>query len=232
MSILLQEQYQHDIEALTPGQRLILAKKVAEHLGNNLKTKKTLVACIRTIDNQYPNIADIKKHLHSTLPEYFVPQEILPVFEIPRQAQGKLDRNNLAHYQWQLLPDSVGNSIDDQEIDYPDFVEPSNDIERSLAQIWCDVLGIGEISVHDEFIEVGGDSLLSIRILSRVKSAGYDVSPEIFFKYSTIYEQANWLNSISTDTKDKEENEASALPAIEQSELDLISSQLDELDED
>ena len=59
-----------------------------------------------------------------------------------------------------------------------------------LASIWSDVLGIDEVGIHDDFFELGGDSLLSIRILARAHKAGLDISPSEFFARPTVAAQA------------------------------------------
>ena len=54
------------------------------------------------------------------------------------------------------------------------YVAPRTDAERKLAEIWQDLLGIAEVGVHDSFFDLGGDSLIGVQVLSRVKKA-FDV---------------------------------------------------------
>ena len=60
-------------------------------------------------------------------------------------------------------------------------VAPRGAVEETLAGIWCEVLGVGDVGVHDDFFELGGDSLVSIRIIARAARAGVHVTPEQFF---------------------------------------------------
>jgi non-ribosomal peptide synthase protein (TIGR01720 family) len=80
------------------------------------------------------------------------------------------------------------------------YIAPTNETEEILAGIWSDVLGVGDISIHDEFIEVGGDSLLSIRILARINKAGLSIATEDFFEYPTIAGQAKAISKASENS--------------------------------
>jgi non-ribosomal peptide synthase protein (TIGR01720 family) len=81
-----------------------------------------------------------------------------------------------------------------------DFVPPSNEIEQTLANIWSEVLGCGDISIHDEFLEVGGDSLFSIRILARINKAGLSIATADFFEFPTIAGQAKAISKASENS--------------------------------
>ena len=67
---------------------------------------------------------------------------------------------------------------------------PVSNAERALHGIWSEVLGVDKIGVHDDFFDLGGDSLLSIRILARAGKANIRLSPQDFFDYPTIAGQA------------------------------------------
>jgi aryl carrier-like protein len=90
-----------------------------------------------------------------------------------------------------------------EDIFIDDFVAPSNDLETTLANIWSEVLGCGENSVNDNFLEVGGDSLLSIRILARINKAGLSIATEDVFEYPTIAEQAKVIKSADNHSYEK-----------------------------
>ena len=117
--------------------------------------------------------------LRERLPDYMVPARIRFVEALPRTAAGKLDRRALAR----AAADDVGP---------PGPVEsvaagtPRNDAERVLAEIWKDVLDTDRIGVHDDFFELGGDSISSIRVISRAKKAGLIIDSSDFFASPTI----------------------------------------------
>ncbi|MDP9989737.1 acyl transferase domain-containing protein/acyl carrier protein [Variovorax boronicumulans] len=71
------------------------------------------------------------------------------------------------------------------------FVAPEGDLEEGLAELWTEALGIAPVGVNDNLFELGGDSLLAIRLLSKVRKAyGVDLAPAAFFKAPTVAELA------------------------------------------
>jgi acyl transferase domain-containing protein/D-arabinose 1-dehydrogenase-like Zn-dependent alcohol dehydrogenase len=67
------------------------------------------------------------------------------------------------------------------------FVMPRSDAERTIAEIWQDLLGITEVGVHDSFFELGGDSLIGVQALSRVKKAfGVQLTASILYEGPTV----------------------------------------------
>ena len=90
-----------------------------------------------------------------------------------------------------------------------DFVAPRDDIERQLVQIWAAVFpDVPQISVTASFFELGGDSILSIRVASRLRAAfNVDLSPRAVFTHSTIAQLATAMPTSST-------TETSIIPII------------------
>jgi acyl carrier protein len=67
------------------------------------------------------------------------------------------------------------------------FVAPESELEQSIAEIWQSLLGMDAVGIHDNLFELGGDSLLGIQLLSRVRSAfGIDMRPADFFRSPTV----------------------------------------------
>ncbi len=123
---------------------------------------------------------DLRQFVRSRMPDYMVPQRFLFLPQMPLTPAGKIDRSALLECE-----DSASNDSAPEEV-----VKPRTDEEKVLAGVWSRVLGIEDISVHDDFFELGGDSLLSIRILAQVGSAGLRISPVDFFAQPTIAGQA------------------------------------------
>jgi polyketide synthase PksJ len=95
------------------------------------------------------------------------------------------------------------------------YVAPSNELEQAVADIWQTVLGIDKVGVHDGFLELGGNSLLGVQIVSRVRETfQLDLPLEAFFKAPTI----------------KELGEAIAQKLIEQSDSEMLTQMLDEIE--
>ena len=106
--------------------------------------------------------------------------------------------------RFEIKPDAVTSSLPQQpdealsyEPSHPrpllakDYVAPRNEIERKVAAIWQALLGIEQLGVHDNFIELGGDSLIAVQILSRLKIAfSVEISLRTLFESPTIAELA------------------------------------------
>ena len=71
-----------------------------------------------------------------------------------------------------------------------EFVEPESEAEKALATVWQDVLGIDRVGAHDNFYELGGDSVLGIQILARARDAGIELTSDQLFQHQTIAELA------------------------------------------
>lgn len=133
-----------------------------------------LVACI-TSSGAPPTAEELNRFLEDRLPEYMIPARYVLLEGFPRNRAGKLDRSAIDPERGSELRQGA-----------PGVVPPRDEIEARLVGIWKEVLGIDEISVHDDFFEIGGDSLLSIRAISRAGRAGIAVSPKTFFDSPTI----------------------------------------------
>ncbi|KAF1033216.1 MAG: Linear gramicidin synthase subunit D [Pseudomonas sp.] len=129
---------------------------------------KQLVAYL-VLENQAP--ADLKAWLLQSLPEYMVPTHLVSLDRLPVTANGKLDRKALP------VPDAAPQQV---------FVAPENELQTSLAAIWGDVLGVGQVGLDDNFFELGGDSIISIQVVSRARQAGIRLSPRDLFQYQSI----------------------------------------------
>ena len=129
---------------------------------------KQLVAYL-VLEDQAP--ADLKAWLLSSLPEYMVPTHMVPLAKLPVTANGKLDRKALP------LPDAAPQQA---------YIAPQNDLQKALAAIWSDVLGVEQVGLDDNFFELGGDSIISIQVVSRARQAGIRLSPRDLFQYQSV----------------------------------------------
>lgn len=73
------------------------------------------------------------------------------------------------------------------------YVEPRSELERSLAQIWCRVLGLQRVGVHDHFLELGGDSILAIQVMAMAREAGLEITSRQMYATPTIASLAEAL---------------------------------------
>ncbi len=123
----------------------------------------------------------LKFALSKRLPPYMVPTTITFLDRIPINANGKTDRSKLPP------PDAVAIENDVYEV-------PNGPFETALAMIWSDVLGVEKPSANANFFELGGNSLLLMRLCGRVRvRLGIDAPFAEFFTNASIRRQAQWL---------------------------------------
>ncbi len=126
---------------------------------------------------------ELRRHARSRLPDYMVPATIMVLDALPLTPAGKVDRN--------ALP------TPDQPETEAGYVAPSTPAERTLAGVWCEVLRIDRVGVHDNFFDVGGDSILSIRVVAQARRAGLLLTPKQLFQYQTVAQQAAVAEPVS-----------------------------------
>lgn len=114
----------------------------------------------------------LKAGLREHLPEYMVPAHLLFLEQLPLTPNGKLDRKALPK------PDAA--------LEQHTYLAPSNDSERQLCEIWQAVLGLEQVGVTDNFFALGGDSIISIQVVSRARQAGLRITPKDLFQYQTV----------------------------------------------
>jgi hypothetical protein len=102
--------------------------------------------------------SELRKHLRSFLPEYMLPQYFIEMEKLPLTPAGKIDRKGLQ------LPVEIHAPVHCRN------KEPETPSELYLARIWSDALGVKTIYVDDTFFNLGGHSLLSVQVISRIKA--------------------------------------------------------------
>ncbi|MGG4404333.1 amino acid adenylation domain-containing protein, partial [Paenibacillus amylolyticus] len=113
----------------------------------------------------------IREDIRQALPDYMIPAYIVPLVQFPITNNGKLDRRS--------LPEPERKAERDK------YVAPRDQTESVLVDIFQEVLGVENISIKDSFFELGGDSIKAIRIVSKMRSAGYLISvPNILSQYT------------------------------------------------
>jgi acyl carrier protein len=117
---------------------------------------KRLVAYLVPEQTPGPTVGEMRRTLANRLPDYMIPATFVTLDALPRLPSGKVDRLGLPKAGMRR-----------PNLDQP-YVGPRTPLEKALVGMWAEVLELGEIGMHDRFLELGGDSLKAIRIVSRV----------------------------------------------------------------
>jgi amino acid adenylation domain-containing protein len=140
---------------------------------------RSLVAYVVPAGAQAPDRRELHAFLRGVLPAYMVPAVYVSLDELPLTPAGKADRRRLAAAQ----PAS----------DAVEFVPPQTPLERTLAALYAQVLGIAQVGIHDNFFDLGGGSIQILEIIVRAQADGIQLTPDAFFEYQTIAELAESL---------------------------------------
>jgi len=143
---------------------------------------KKLVAYVVTANHSSTLRAELQALLAANLPGYMVPSALVLMDSLPLTPNGKVDRSRLP------APDRTT----------PVSATPRNPTERLLAEIWSEVLGPGRIGIEDNFFVLGGNSLLAMRVLSRVR-AGLEVELPLrtVFEHQTLTRLAAAIDQLA-----------------------------------
>jgi amino acid adenylation domain-containing protein len=153
-------------------------------IATDISGDKRLVAYIVPAQNFIPTIIELRNFLKKKLPEYMVPSAFVVIEALLLTPNGKVDRRNLP---------APGNSTN-QTLDKA-YIEPRNPTESTLAKIWTEVLNIERVSIHDNFFDLGGNSLLSITLMEQIhKQFERKLPLSILFLNPTIEGLANTLS--------------------------------------
>jgi amino acid adenylation domain-containing protein/non-ribosomal peptide synthase protein (TIGR01720 family) len=139
---------------------------------------------VAAAEARLPRSAELRVRLGEWLPDYMVPGGFVPVDRLPLTRNGKLDRRALA---------AIEAATEDAE-----YREPVTEAERLVASIWSDVLDVPRVGADANFFDLGGDSISSIRVTSRLRAAfGVELSPRVLFERPTV---AGLAADLSSDT--------------------------------
>jgi amino acid adenylation domain-containing protein len=119
----------------------------------------------------------LRERLARTLPPHMVPDAFVVLARLPQTPNGKVDRA--------ALPAPAAGT------DGAQYLAPRTEAERALERIWCEVLGAGRVGVDQPFLELGGNSLLAMRVLNRVRQAfAVELAPAALLRAGTIAQVA------------------------------------------
>ncbi|WP_176358215.1 non-ribosomal peptide synthetase [Mycobacterium persicum] len=156
-----------------------------------------LVAHIVATQDAAPSVGELRRFLLDQLPAAMVPAIFSVVASLPHTSSGKVDRRALK---------AAG---DQAPITGPEFVAARTPAEKVLTAIWCDVLDLDTVGVHDDFFALGGSSSHSLEVAAKANAANLPLRPESLFVFGTVAELAAEYGKAAQDAPDPEVAETS-----------------------
>ena len=137
--------------------------------------------CAYIVSQSQWTVAELREHLMGTLPEYMVPPLFVHMDKVPLTPNGKVDRKSLP------TPSNLNLAIEK-------YIAPSNNEEKTLSDIWGNVLGLEKVGVMDNFFTLGGDSLKAMQMTYRIhKEFNVEVPLREIFIQSDIKKLAHYI---------------------------------------
>lgn len=128
----------------------------------------------------------LKTALGNTLPDYMIPGLFIFLDVLPLNPNGKIDRK--------ALPSP-------EQFDKSDYEPPADATEMTIAEIWADILGIPQVGLHNNFFDLGGHSLLLIKVKHRLEThLSVSIAIVDLFRYTTVASLAKYLSQGDNNT--------------------------------
>jgi amino acid adenylation domain-containing protein len=137
---------------------------------NLLAEQPRLIAYIVYHSGEDLAASEARRHIRRTLPDYMVPSVFVALDALPLTPNGKVDVR--------ALPDPFKDAVGDRDSYQP----PDPGLEQLIAEIWQELLQVDRVGAEDNFFEIGGNSLLSLRVISAIEArAGCRLQPRLLF---------------------------------------------------
>ena len=153
---------------------------------NNAESDKQLVAFV--VPNASFKKTEIEAYLSAKMPEYMVPRIWVELDQMPLTISGKIDKKSL------VIPDY-------SDLLATPYVAPRTVLETKIATIWKDVLAVKRIGVNDNFFDLGGNSLLSQRLIIAMDTQNVRIPVVKLYQYPTVSGLANYLTKALESTR-------------------------------
>ncbi|MGB2924730.1 MAG: condensation domain-containing protein [Limnothrix sp.] len=162
----------------------LIVKESVVTLAQNQQGKKYLVAYIVGIEEETLNAGRLRQFLKQNLSDYMIPDVFIKLPSLPLIANGELDRLSLPKAD-EITADSSDG-----------FVAPQTLLEEQLADIWSKALRGKKVGRHDDFFELGGNSILAVRVFSEIEKVCKTELPlSILFQTPSIYKLAKAIEN-------------------------------------
>ncbi|SHI56181.1 non-ribosomal peptide synthetase, partial [Pollutimonas bauzanensis] len=129
-----------------------------------------LVGYVTAQAGQVLDTTTLRAHVSAALPDYMVPSGIVVLDALPLSPNGKVDRKALP------APEFASQG----------YEPPQGDVEKALATIWQEVLGVERVGRHDNFFELGGHSMVAIQLLEYIRRCGWKADARYLFSHPRL----------------------------------------------
>ena len=154
--------------------------------------------------------ASVREHLRSSLPYYMIPQHMLPLDSMPQTNNGKID--------YKALPAPQQNTAEAANV-----AVATTGGEKLLVEVWQNVLDSDDISIHDNFFDLGGHSLLVMQVITEVESrTGVKLSPRDFL-IGTVQQMAEQLEGVCPAVEGSDSSPADVAVASASTAADSVN---------
>jgi len=137
--------------------------------------EKALVGYVVPADGIVPSARELRRGLGQVLPDYMIPSTFVLMGSLPTLPNGKVNRHALPPPQPQRPPLSES------------YVAASTDTQMRIARIWAELLVLDDVGINDPFLELGGDSLMASKVMSRMRdSFGVELPLRAIFDTPTV----------------------------------------------
>lgn len=151
-----------------------------------VQVKKEEILCAYIASEKESIVMELKEYLTRHLPDYMVPSHYVILDRLPLTAHGKPDMKALDAYKFQ-----TGAGVE--------YIAPGTDLEIILSDIWRELLNLDKISIHDNFFDLGGNSMLLLKATNKIKEKLSQEVPYVaMFQYTTIHTLAQHIKNVGT----------------------------------
>ncbi|MCP2731317.1 amino acid adenylation domain-containing protein, partial [Symplocastrum sp. BBK-W-15] len=161
-----------------------------------------IAAAVVLRDNSSVTARELQEFVAARVADFKVPARVIFWDEIPKGPTGKLQRIGLAQ--------QLGITSNESAVAFTEFTPASTDIEKELARIWSEVLGVEQVGISDNFFQLGGDSILIAQVINRVRQT---LQIELFFL--DFFETPTILGIAQIIKSQEREKQNQTLPSIE-----------------
>jgi natural product biosynthesis luciferase-like monooxygenase protein/amino acid adenylation domain-containing protein len=144
---------------------------------------KRLFAYLIASNGHIATATELRQFLTRDLPEHMVPSAFVELEKFPLTPNGKVDRKGLPN------PETISGAREQA------YAAPRSDSERTIAEIWQELLRVQQVGLHDNFFDLGGNSLLVVQAQVRLREVlGADLPVVRLFQYPTVSALAKFLS--------------------------------------